>query len=352
MTENLRSLRLQGFALMIAAAASFCASAIAAAQDSVAEFYRGKTIHFVVGAAAGGGYDVAARTLALHMSRHIPGNPSMVVENMPGASGLVMANSFYNKASRDGLSLGMFSNNLPFEPKLATLGRNAQFDLSRMFWIGSPVQDPLLLWVLTSKARTFEDVRKSKVLIGATVAGGDTYVLPLILREALGAQFEMITGYKGQSEIYLAAERGEVHGMTGGVSVLYGTNANWVREGKAVGLVQFGLDRTEQAKDVPTAIELSTSAADKALFRFIALKFRMARPIALPPETPADRVKALRAAFDATMKDAQFQQDAARAGLEPNPVDGDGIAELTREIETTPDEVSGRLKQILAKVGN
>lgn len=323
--------------------------------QSVADFYRGKTIEFVVGGAAAGGYDVAARTIAAHMPRHVPGNPTIVVRNMPGATGLIMTNYIYNVAKRDGTAIGMPTSNVPLEPRLKLIspdGSNAKFDLARMSWIGTPLQEPQVTWVWhTAPAKSVDDLKTNAVLMGATTNSADNSVLPLLVNALLGTRMKVVTGYQGQNEINIAAERGEVQGNNTGLSNLTVNKADWMRDNKVRILLQYGTERLAVLKDVPTVVELATTDADRGLLRFYALKFAMARPLVAPPEVPADRIAALQSAFDATMKDEHYLDDARRIGLDTNWLGGGDLTRLAEQIEKTPQPVVDRLRELLAKAG-
>ena len=322
-----------------------------AGAQNLADFYRGKKIRLIIGAAAGGGYDIPGRLLATHLPRHIPGSPTIVVENMPGATSLIMTNYLYTRAPRDGTALGMPNNNVPLEPRLNLLSReggNVSFDISKFDWVGSPVQEPQILFTLASAAANIDDLKNRRVLLGATARSADNFSLPHLLNRLMGAQTEIVTGYKGQNEIFVAIERGEVQGNSTGLTNLLVTKPDWVREGRVKILLQFGATRAAEIPDVPTAVEAAPDEATRELFRFFGKKFLMARPIALPPEVPSERVTVLQAAFDATMKDPAFLADAQRIGLEINPVSGKSIRQLISEIQNTPGDVVQRLRSILA----
>ena len=323
--------------------------------QSVADFYRSKTIEFVVCAAAAGGYDVAARTIAAHMPRHIPGNPTIVVRNMPGATGVIMTNYLYNVAKRDGTVIGMPTSNVPLEPRLKLIsadGSNAKFDVARMNWIGTPLQEPQVTWVWhTAPAKNVTDLKINTILMGATTASADNSVLPLLVNALLGTKMQIVTGYQGQNEINIAAERGEVQGNNTGLSNLTVNKADWMRDNKVRILLQYGNERLPVLKDVPTVVELASTEEDRALLRFYALKFAMARPLVAPPEVPPDRVIALNEAFEATMKDPQYLADAARIGLDTNWLGSAGLKGLVQQIPETPQPVVDRLRELLARAG-
>ena len=340
---------------LIALAAAILVSATAyspAHSQSQPEFFRGKIIRLIIGAAAGGGYDLPGRALANHITRHILGNPKIIVENMPGASSLIMTNYLYNIAPRDGTVIGMVNNSIPLEPRLKVLtrqGGGAQFDLEKMSWIGSPVREPHLLWAWSTAARNIDDMRKRSVIIGSNGVGGDNYTLPFLSNKLLGTKAVLVTGYPGTNDTFLAVERGEVQG--GGTSLLnlMANRSEWFLDGRASVIVNFGTERLPELPQVPTAIELAQNDSDKELFRFFAMKFEMARPLALPPGVSSEVVKALQDAFDATMKDPSYIAEAKKIGLDVSPLRGVEIVELVRAIQATPEPVVQRLRDLLAE---
>ena len=321
--------------------------------QSVADFYRGKSIELLVGAAAGGGYDVAARLIANHMVRHILGNPAIVVRNMPGATGLIMTNHLYNVAKRDGTVIGMPTSNVPIEPRLRLLspdGKSVKFDIARFGWIGTPLQEPQVTWVWhTAPAKSVDDLKKTTILMGATTATADNYILPMLVNQIAGTRMKPVPGYQGQNEINIAAERGEVQGNNTGLSNLTVNRADWLRDGKVRILIQYGTERLAIIKDVPTAMELAPNEGDRAVLRTYAAKFAMARPLAVIADDAPERVAALQAAFATTMKDAQYLADAKKIGLDTNWIGGRELAELVRQVQATPQPVVERLRELLAR---
>lgn len=344
-------LRGSGFLATVGVGLACCALAPAThAADSVADFYHGKSIHLIIGAAVAGAYDVAGRALASHLARHIPGNPTIVIENMPGATSLIMTNYVYNSAPRDGTVIGMPNSNVPLEPRLKLLSRdggNVKFDLGRVSWLGTPTQEPQVLWVWHDVADRIEDLKTHKILVGSTGAGADNYTLPVFTRQLLGADIGIVTGYNGQDEIDLAVERGEVQGNSTSISNLTVGKADWMRDKKVHILLQFGTKRLDSLADVPTAMELATKDIDREMLGFYALKFNLARPLMLPPDVPGERVEALQRAFDETMKDPLFLAEAAKLGLDIDPLSGPAVAHTIDEINKTPQEVVDRVRQLL-----
>jgi tripartite-type tricarboxylate transporter receptor subunit TctC len=331
--------------LIVAALAPLSAQA----QDEAA-FYKGKTVRILVGGAAGAAYDFVGRALAAHMGRHIPGEPSVIVENMPGAASIVMMNHLYNRAARDGTVMGMPLNGIVLEPRLKSLSRDGssvQFDLSKMRFVGTPAQQPQVLWVWhQTPFKNIDDLRTKPSNFGSTAPGGDNFILPTLSNALLGTQMKIIAGYKGVNDIFLATENGEVHGATVNFSSLLG-KPDWMAAGKPRILIQFGTERLANLKDIPTAIELAKDEAGRQMLRVYATKFKTTYPILLPPEVPAARVKTLRAAFDATMLDKGFIADAEKIGIEVSPLGGPEIEKVMAEIDAAPQDVIDRLRQLV-----
>ena len=262
-----------------------------------------------------------------------------------------MTNHLYNIAKRDGTVIGMTNNNIPLEPRLHLLspdGANVKFDVTRLAWLGSPLQEPQVLFVWhTAPVRTVADLKTTRILVGAVTVAADNYTMQLLLNRTYGTIMDFVTGYPGQNDIFVAMERGEVQANSAGISNLTVNRPELLREGKVRILVQYGSARLPLLPTVPTAAELMTSAADSELWRVYTLKYAFARPIALPPEVPADRVKALRDAFDETMKDLLYVADAGRLGLDVNPLNGETLTRLVNEIQSTPEPIMARLRGLL-----
>ena len=330
--------------VLLKAFASFASLAGGSAcADPVADFYRGKSITHIVGAGAGGAYDLVSRAVVSHMGKHIPGTPNFIVSHMAGASSLAMMNYLTNPARKDGTAMGMTNPNIALELPLKMLskgGGRVLFDVSKLQWIGSPLQQPHVLWVWhTAPAKTFEDLKTNKVILGSTAVGGDNYTLPLILTRLMEAKLDIVSGYEGQNDIFIATDRGEVQGNSAILPNLTSARPDWFRDGKVRVLVQFGTSRMRQLPDVPTAIELAQTQRDRDMLRFYARKFSMAYPFVMAPEVPTERVAAIRAAFDATMKDPAFLKDAERLGLDIDPFSGAQMEQLIKELNDAPRHI-------------
>ena len=324
--------------------------ALPGAAQTPAEFFRGKTVHLIVGAAAGAAYDFAGRAVAAHMGRHIPGNPNIVVENMPGAAGIPMMNHLYNRAARDGTVFGVPLNGIVLEPRLKALSREGgavMFDLSKMSWIGTPAQQPqsIIVWK-DAPFHSLKDLQTKEAIFGTTSSGTDSNVMPLLLNQLTGAKIKVVAGYKGVTDIFHAIEQGELQGASVLLSSFLG-KPDWVRDRKARLLLHFGTDRIRGIEDVPTAIELTPDDEAKMMLRVYATKFKTTYPFVLPPGVPEDRVRALREGFDATMKDPAMIAEAKRFGIDIDPLGGDAIAQLMRDIDAVPQPVIDRLRKLI-----
>jgi len=337
-------------AATVAALAAFTALPTAAVKaQNAAAFYQGKSIELDIGYSVGGGYDLYARLLARHLGQHIPGNPTIVPKNMEGAASLRLANYLYSAAPRDGTVIGAISRGAAFDPLLNENG--AQFDASKFSWIGSANNEVSVCVALASSGITsFNDVLTKTLTIGATGVGDDTYQFPALTNAVLGTKFKIVTGYPGGNDVSLAIERGEVQGRCGwSWSSIVATRMNWVTGKKIIVLVQMSLSKHPDLPDVPLIMDLAKTTEQRQIFKLVFARQVMGRPFVAPPEVPADRVAALRQAFNETMKDKAFLADAAQSKFEINPVDGEAIDALVKDIYQTPPEVTKKAAAILAQ---
>ena len=334
-------------ALMVLALGGLALPAMA--QD----FYRGKTINLIVGNAAGGGYDIYARLLARYMGRYIPGEPSFVVRNMPGAGGMVLSNYIYSQAPRDGLTLGLMARSNPIEPLLGNA--SAKYRPEEFFWLGTPssYEDDAYCIVIRadSPVKSIADIKSGgrTLRLGGLAAGGSDTDLVLIARDVFKLNIQLIRGYRGTQELNLAIQRGEVEGRGIGVTSVANTFTEWHRDGKLRFLLQFGHEkRWKGLPDVPTARELAGTPDDKALFEVAELPFLMARPFFGPPEVPAAQAAILRKAFMDTQKDPDYLREAAQLQLDISPRAGEEIEGVIKRITQTSPAVVARYKEILS----
>jgi tripartite-type tricarboxylate transporter receptor subunit TctC len=309
-----------------------------ARADPVEDFYRGRTISMVIGFSTGSGYDLYARLLARHIGKHIPGNPNVVSQNLPGAGSLKAANYVFSVAPKDGSVIGTMSRSLPIEPLLGDL----QLDARRFTWIGNIANNASLCatWH-TTPVKTWADVLGKSLTLGGEGPGSDLDNFAVLLRSMFGAKVKLVTGYPGGSEVNLAIERGEVDGRCGwSWDSIKSTRPDWLRDRKINLLVVFALEKAADIPaEVPLIMDLAKSDEERKILRVHLAGQYLGRPFFAPPGIPEDRKAALRAAFDATMRDPDFIAEALKARLEVNPVSGAEIDRLLAEVYATPRDV-------------
>jgi tripartite-type tricarboxylate transporter receptor subunit TctC len=331
-------------AIVIAGLGVACAEG-AQAQQSVADFYRGKQMRFVIRSEPGGGYDLYSRLIASHIVRHIPGNPTMIPQNMPGAGGLQAANFVGEIAPKDGTVLTMVSQALPMDQ---SLGFTPQFkaDLSKFGWIGNLGDSNLLTYVWhASPTRTMADARNRETTLGGSGAGSVTTWLPLVYNNVLGTKFKVINGYKGANDVRIAMERGEVEGYAANPwNSLLSANPELVKHNKLTFLVQIGVDKEKDLPDVPLLQELASNKDQREVLDFISMAFAVGRPIATTPGVPPERLAALRKAFNETVVDPEFIKAAARIGAEIKPVYGDEMQRMMDAVINAPPAIKDKVR--------
>jgi tripartite-type tricarboxylate transporter receptor subunit TctC len=313
---------------LLALIAAVLVPTMGAPQD-VASFYRGKQVRVLIGYSAGGGYDTYARLLARHIGKHIPGNPTVVPQNMPGAGSLALTNFLYNVAPKDGTVLGTIARGMAMEPLLG--GEGTRFDATKFSWIGSLNNEVSICasWH-TSKVRTVEDLRTTQLIVGGTGSGADTDTFPIVMSNLLDAKIKLISGYPGGNDILLAMERGEVDGRCGwSWSSVVANRRDWLTEKKINILVQMALHKHPDLPNVPLILDLADSADESMAMELIFARQVMGRPYVAPPGIPAERREALRQAFLDMVEDPEFKADIQKIDLELNPVSG---AEIERVI--------------------
>ena len=320
------------------------ASAPARSQTAEA-FYAGRALDLVVGFPPGGSNDVYARHVARHMSRHIPGNPRIISRNMPGAGGLAAANWLYAQAAKDGTVIGLAAPALPLDEKLGT--PNIRFETAKFQWIGrvSTSVNQLFVWH-TSKATSIKDAFDREITLGATGAGSTVSVYPNVLNKLLGTKLKPIMGYKSSTEAMLALERSETEGHSTSWEALKSLHADWIRDGKVRILLQFAANRHAAMPDVPTAFELAQTSEQKAILAAVLNAVEIGKSFALPPGVPADRIEALRRAFEATMKDPEFIAEFTPMGLDVEALTGEAVQKLVADVAAIPPELVARVKAV------
>jgi tripartite-type tricarboxylate transporter receptor subunit TctC len=333
--------------LAIVLSAALLAVSPASAQ-SVAEFYRGKSIQLLIGFTAGGNYDYSGRLLSRHIGRHIPGNPTIVPQNMPGAGSLRLANTLYNVAPKDGTTFGMVGRGISMEPLLGT--NAAKFDSRRFTWIGSVSNETSVCvsW-RTSKIKTWNDFRSTPSNVGGQGPGSDDDMFTNMLRNILGVKARLVAGYPGGNEMNLALERGEIDVRCGwSWGSIKTTRASWVASKQLNLILQIALQKARDLPDVPLVMDYAKTDRDRQILQAILSRQQMAWPFAAPPDVPKDRAAALRAAFDATMRDPEYLAEARKRGLEVNPMSGADIDKLIAGIYATPPDVIAAAKAAMS----
>jgi tripartite-type tricarboxylate transporter receptor subunit TctC len=313
----------------------------------VADFYRGKTVTLTVGYSAGGGYDTYARILAHHMGRHIPGQPTIVVQNAPGAGSMRAANMIYNVAPKDGTAFGMFGRGIALEPLIGT--SPAQFEATKFLWLGSGTEEAAVVVIRAEKSiKTWADMLTKPFTVGGEGTGSDPDVYALMLKNVFGVKLRLISGYPGTTEMALAVERGEVDGRASwSWSSLKSLKPDWIAQKKINIPVQLNLHKSPDLPDVPLIGDFAKSERERQILKLVLSRQTMGRPFMAPPGLPTDRAAALRTAFDQTMKDPAFIAEARARGQEVNPVSGQEIEALLTELYATPKDVVEETKRAI-----
>jgi tripartite-type tricarboxylate transporter receptor subunit TctC len=313
--------------------------------DSVEDFYRGRSITLLIGYSPGGSYDSTGRVLAHFMGRYIPGNPSLVPQNMPGAGTLNLVNYLYNVSPKDGTAFGIFARGMAMEPLIG--GTNTKFDATKLTWIGSAANEiSLCATYERSAVKNWNDALTKEFTVAGNGSGSDPDVFANVLRNRFGVKNRLISGYPGSAEISLAMERGEIDGRCGwSWSSIKAEKSQWLAEHKLNLIVQLALEKAADLPSVPLITELATDDRQRQILKLIFSRQTMGRPFAGPPGIPADRAAALRKAFDLTMKDPEFLAEAEKRGLEINPVSGRDVGKLIAELYQTPKDVVAEARE-------
>jgi len=323
----------------IAAGALLLAASGAFAADDVANFYKGRTVTIDIGYSAGGGYDLYARTLARHLGDHIPGHPSVIPQNMPGAGSLKVTNYLYNVAPKDGTVIATFARGMAMEPLFDKTG--IEFDAQKLNWIGSITNEvSVCAFRSDSGIKTWRDMLAKSYTVGGTGSGSDTDVFPDVLRHMFHMKIKLVTGYPGGKDVLLAMQRGEVNGRCGwSWSSVKSTSYSLYQKKEIVIPVQLALKKHPDLPNVPLIMDLTKDPDERAALKLIFARQSVARPYAAPPGVPAQRIAALRKAFDDTMKDPAFLDEAEKTRLEVQPVSGEEVQQLVAELYQSSPKV-------------
>ena len=327
MARTLQCAALSGLAL--------CAATGALAQGSAADFYKGKTVTIVTSTGAGGGYDLAARLIAKYLPRRLPGVASVVVQNMPGGGNLRASNYLYEIAPRDGTTIGVLENAMPLKQVLDNA--NVRFDSTKFNWLGSTGGHNEVVMALGSAGiESVDDLRKREVALGGTGPGSSIVMYPAAMNNVLGTKFKIVTGYTSSTEIYLAMDRGEVVARSGTIASVNNWRPDAIATGKIKILAQIGLKRDAQLPDKPLISELADNAEKREVLNLVSSPGALGQPYLAPPGVPEDRITLLRTVFAQTLRDPDFLADAAKIQAEIEPMSGDQVAAIIKDVVGAP----------------
>lgn len=322
----------------------------AAYAQAPAEFYKGKNLEMIIGYATGGSNDTYARMVAQHMGKHIPGAPTVIVRNMPGAGSFLAVNQIYNASPKDGTVLGLGAPTLALDEKLGTQG--VRFKTAELNWVGrvGPLVNFVFTWK-TSPVKTIEDAMQRETALGGTGAGSTVAIYPLVLNNVLNTKFKLVMGYKGSNEAMLAVERGEVEGHSTAFEAVRTAKPDWLKDGSINVLSQFGLKRLPELPNVPTAIESAKTEEQKQILTAIMSASEIGTSFFTTPKTPADRVEALRRGFDATMEDAAFKADLQKLGMSMGPMKGEELQKLVTDVADMSPQLLEKVRAAYPEAG-
>ena len=340
-------------AIAVGAIAAALGFPFPAAAQSVEEFYKGKRIDYVIGSNAGSSYDLWARTIGRHMGRHIPGNPTFLPKNMPGASSLVATNFLYSQAARDGTTMGQVSRSVPLQE---VLNHSAvRFKAAEFGWLGSgePINH-LCVAMPSSKVKTGADLFKEELLVGGTGSGSNVSNAPKLLGGLLGMKFKLVEGYGAQPAVLLAMERGEVEGICSSMSGIEATRPGWIAEGKLT--VLFNMEEKPVVGvpgiTAPSVYSFAQTDEQRQILAFFTSGAEIGWPVLTTPGVPKDRLDALRRAYDATMKDKEFLAEAAHVGLRINALTGEELDRIVARLIRTPKSIVDKTIGMVGSLGD
>jgi tripartite-type tricarboxylate transporter receptor subunit TctC len=333
------------FTLPAALLAAFIAVWPAAAQ-SPAGVFAGKTVNLIIGFGTGGGYDLWARVVARHIGRHLPGNPTVTPQNMEGAGSYRAANFIYNVAPKDGTSIALIARDAPLGPLIGAAG--AQFDATKLSWLGTPaIETNVCIAYNTAPVKTVQDLLDTQLVVGDTGPGTGTRSYPKALNDILGTKFRIVGVYPSSADVFLAMERGEVQGICESLDSIKVRRPDWIATKTISILFQGGTKPSAELKDVPSVVDLAHNDADRQAIEFLYAGQGIGRPFIAPPNLPPDRLKLLRDAFMATMKDPEFIAETRQRKLELEPESGEDLEALIKKAYATPKPIIERIGKLV-----
>ena len=327
------------------------ALAVAAAVEKAVwaeDFYQGKSITIITSTGEGGGYDAIARSLGRQMTKHIPGNPNFIVQNMPGGGHMLATNYLYNIAPKDGTVMGTVNQNVPSHQVLD--GRGVRYDATKFNWLGA-LDNPnaiIAVWH-TSAIHTIDDAMKQEVMTGATGDGSSGFRYPSVMNTILGTKFKVIKGYKSTGEIFTAMERGEVQARGGGYQAIAIQHPDWLRDNKVRFIIQIGRQREAELMDVPLWTEVAKTEEQREVLRLIGSTISVGRPFLAPPGLPADRVAMLRHAFAAAVKEEEFLADGRKLNFETGTISAEEVTRIVADTISAPPDIVAKAKAALGE---
>lgn len=316
--------------------------------DSVADFYHGKTLSLVIGTTTGTSYDLMGRTLARYLSKHIPGTPAIVVQNMPGADGIVAANYMYSVALKDGTIFASLQGTVPFEPLLGA--KEATFDSNKFNWLGSPSSEICVLVVRSEvPVTTYKDLETREIAVGTSSTNSNPAFYARLINQVLATKLKLVFGYPGQNDVFLAMERGEVDGHSCVFySSLLATRPDWIKNRQVKLLLQYGPAKEQEIGDVPFAPDFVDKPEDKLLMQASFAPLALGRPYVMPPGVPTERVEAMRGAIDAVLKDEDFRAEIEKLKLRlDGPRSGEQVQALIKSTYAMSPSILERLRKLM-----
>jgi tripartite-type tricarboxylate transporter receptor subunit TctC len=314
-----------------------------AAAPAHAQSYEGKTITIITSTGVGGVYDLTARVIARHMGGYIPGNPTLIVQNMPGGGNVLATNYMYNIAPKDGLTIASIHNAMPLHQVLD--GRGVRFDAGKFSWLGSTgsENEVILAWH-TAGISSIQEAREKEIALGATGSGSGLSIIPTAMNNVLGTRFKLVIGYKTSEDINLALQRGEVQARAFGINSIESQHPDWLKEGKVAFLAQAGVKRDKDLPDVPLLTELAATPQQRQVLKLISAPAGLGHPYLAPPGTPPERLAVLRQAFAATLKDKAFLAEVEKLQIAIDPMSPDEVAAIVSETINAAPEVVAKAK--------
>lgn len=316
-----------------------------AASQTVEEFYRGKTVRFIIHSTVGGDYDAWSRMVSRYMTKYMPGNPTFLPQNMPGAGGITAANTLYSAVPKDGSVIGMIGRNLPFQA--LTNVANVRYDPRKFNWIGSPEFSSIVCVVSgDAPVKSAQEAFQKEVLMGGAGAGTAVSTMPVFLNKLLGIKFRLVEGYAGSSAVWLAIDRKEVNGVFLTLAAVKAARPGGIESGAIK--ILFNMEPAPApGTGAPSIFEFAKTDEQRQLLKLMSISNELGRPILAPPDTPADRVAALRQAFEKTMQDPELIADATRSGLSIAATSGDALTKLVNDLMASPKELVDKMEDLI-----